>query len=114
MQKDDTLFKHFSPETCILVDYTIKDTFHCCHCACCLYLAAAGETLVVVGSPAGAVSMVLVLKEAGVGVFLQLLWVLHKEVVKLGLLRLPPGPELTVVWHMDLQRGKAQGNEKRG
>lgn len=58
--------------------------------------------------------MVLVLKEAGVGVFLQLLWVLHKEVVKLGLLRLPPGPELTVVWHMDLQRGKAQGNEKRG
>ena len=71
----------------------------------CVYLAAAGEALVVVGGPAGAVSVVLVLKEAGMGVFLQLLGVFHKEVVKLGLLRLPPGPKLTVVWHVDLVRG---------
>lgn len=64
-------------------------------------LAAAGETLVVVGRPAGAVSVVLVLKEAGMGVFLQLLGVFHKKVVKLSLLHIPPGPKLTVVWHMD-------------
>lgn len=64
-------------------------------------LAAAGETLVVVWSPAGAVSVVLVLKEAGMGVFPQLLGVLHKEVVKLSLLHLPRGSKLTLVWHMD-------------
>lgn len=81
----------------------MTNTFNCCLHICCLYLAAAGETLVVVGSPAGAVSVVLVLKEAGMWVFLQLLGVLHKEVVKLGPLHVPPGPELTVVWHVDLE-----------
>lgn len=70
---------------------------------CGLYLAAARETLVVVGRPAGAMSVVLVLKEAGVRVFLQLLWVLHEEVVKLSLLHLRPGPKLTVVWHVNLE-----------
>lgn len=53
-------------------------------------------------------SVVLVLKEAGMGVFLQLLGVFHKKVVKLSLLHLPPGPKLTVVWHMDLERGNVE------
>lgn len=70
---------------------------------CCLYLAATGETLVVVWSPAGAVSVMLVLEETGLRVFFQLLHVFHEEVVKLPILvLLPPGPELTGVWHMDL------------
>lgn len=67
----------------------------------CSLLAAAGETLVVAGRPAGAMSMVLVLKEAGMGVFLQFFWVFHKEVIKLSLLHLPPSPKITVVWHVD-------------
>lgn len=75
---------------------------------CGLYLAAAGETPVVVGRPAGAVSVVLVLEEAGVWVFLQLLRVLRKKVIKLRLLRLPSGPELTLVWHVNLERGHVQ------
>lgn len=77
-------------------------------CMCGLYLAAAGETPVVVGRPAGAMSVVLVLKEAGVGVFVQLLWVLHKKVIKLSLLHIPPGPKLTVVWYVNLERGSVQ------
>lgn len=52
----------------------------------------------------------LVLEEAGKGVFLQLLGVLHKEVIKLSLLDLPLGPVLTIVWHMDLE----SGNGKKG
>lgn len=64
-------------------------------------LTAAGETLVVVGRPVRAVSMVLVFKEAGMGVFLQLLWVLRHSVVGVGLLHLPSGPKLTVVWNVD-------------
>lgn len=69
-----------------------------------LYLAATGETLVVVWSPAGAVSVMLVLEETGLRVFFQLLHVFHEEVVKLPilLLLLPPGAELTGVWHVDL------------
>lgn len=82
-----------------------------------LYLAAAGEALVVAGRPAGAVGAVLVLEEAGVRVFLQLLGVLHEQVVELGLLRLPPGPELTVVRHVDLEmfgREKSRDGWRRG
>lgn len=76
----------------------------------CFYLAAAGEALVVGGRPAGAVGVVLVLEEAGVRVFLQLLRVLHEQVVELGLLRRPPGPELAVVLHVDLERrGESEG-----
>lgn len=67
-----------------------------------LYLAAAGETPVVVGGPAGAVSVMLVLEETGLRVFLQLLRVFGGEIVPL-LLLLPPGPELTGVWHVDLE-----------
>lgn len=69
------------------------------------HLAATGETLVVVWSPAGAVSVVLLLEEAGLRVFFQLLHVLHQEVIKLPilLLLLPPGAELTRVWHVDLE-----------
>lgn len=69
------------------------------------YLAAAGEALVVVGGPAGAVGLVLVLEEARLGVFLQLLHVPHQRVVQLPVLLLhllPPGPELAGVWHVDL------------
>lgn len=101
------MLQRFSATTCLLVDQRalLTNTFNCCLRVCRLYLAAAGETLVVVGSPAGAVSVVLVLKEAGMGVFLQLLRVLHKQVIKLSLLHLPPGPKLAVVWHMDLKRG---------
>lgn len=70
----------------------------------CLHLAATGETLVVVWRPAGAVRVMLVLKEAGLWVFFQLLHVFREVVVKLPvLLLLPPGPELTGVWHMDLE-----------
>lgn len=68
-----------------------------------LYLAAAGETLVVVRGPAGAVSVMLLLEETGLWVFLQLLRVFGEEIVPVLLLLLPPGPELTGVWHMDLE-----------
>lgn len=58
--------------------------------------------------------VVLVLKETGMGVFLQLLRVLHEQVVELGLLHLPPGPQLTVVQHVDLQKeGGAIKERKR-
>lgn len=47
--------------------------------------------------------MILVLKEAGKWVFFQLLQVLHKEVIKLGLPLFNPGAKLTTVWHVDLE-----------
>lgn len=65
---------HFSTKT--FLEETIRqfildtNSFRRCHYVCRLYLAAAGETLVVVGGPAGAVSVVLVLKEACMGVLL--------------------------------------------
>lgn len=49
---------------------SLANTFNYCLCVSSLYLAAAGETFVIVGGPAGAVSVVLVLKEAGMGVIL--------------------------------------------
>lgn len=87
----------------LFIYFKISVPKHASFGVCCLYLAAARETLVVVGRPAGAVSVMLVLKEAGKGVFLQLLWVLHKEVIKLSLLHLPPGPKVTSIWHVDLE-----------
>lgn len=44
----------------------------------------------------------LVLEETGLRVFLQLLRVFGEEIVPV-LLLLPPGPELTGVWHVDLE-----------
>lgn len=71
-------------------------------------LAAAGETLVVVWGPAGAVSVMSVLEETGLWVLLQLFRVFGEEVVKLPILLLPPGPELTGVWHMDLDENEGK------
>lgn len=76
-----------------------------------LHLAAAGEALVVVRGPAGAVSVVLVLEETRLWVFLQLLCVFGEEIVQLPVLLLPPGPELTGVWHMDLE--ESDGKDSR-
>lgn len=56
----------------------------------------------------GAVSVMLVLKEAGEGVFLQLLRVGGNWLV--DLLHIPPRTELATVWHVDLERRK----EKEG
>lgn len=71
-------------------------------------LAAAGETLVVVWGPAGAVSVVSVLEETGLWVFLQLFRIFGEEVIELPILLLPPGPELTGVWHMDLDKNEGK------
>lgn len=72
-------------------------------------LAAAGETLVVVWGPAGAVSVMSVLEETGLWVFLQLFRIFGEGVIKVPILPLPPGPELTGVWHMDL--GENEGKD---
>lgn len=79
-----------------------------------LYLAAAGEALVVAWYPAGAVSVVLVLEEAGVRILLQLLRVLHKEVIKFSLLHVSSGSKLAVVWYVDLQRQKGDVEAVQG
>lgn len=75
---------------------------------CRSYLAAAGETPVVVGRPAGAVSVMLVLEEAGVGVLLQLLGVLRHQLLHFRLLHVNPGPRLAVVGHVDLGVGEGE------
>lgn len=49
--------------------------------------------------------MVLVLKKAGVGVFLQLLRVLHKEITELGLLPVSSHTKLAAVWDVNLKSG---------
>lgn len=79
----------------------------------CPHLAAAGETPVVVRRPAGAVSVMLVLKEAGVGVLLQLFGVLrHDDLIYVWLLNVNPGPRLAVIGHMDLDAGGGgRGND---
>lgn len=79
---------------------------------CRSYLAAAGETPVVVGRPAGAVSVMLVLEEAGVGVLLQLLGILRHQLLHFRLLHVNPGPRLAVVGHVDL--GVGEGEVERG
>lgn len=83
-----------------------------------LYLAAAGETSVVVGRPAGAVTVMLVLKEAGVGVLFKLFVVFgHHYLIYIWLLNFNPGPRLAVIGHMDLQGwgegGRWIGKEER-
>lgn len=65
-----------------------------------LLLAAAGEAPVVVGRPARAVGVVLVLEETGVRVLLQLLGVSGQKLLGLRLLRAAPVPEFTVIGHM--------------
>lgn len=75
---------------------------------CRSYLAAAGETPVVVGRPAGAVSVMLVLEEAGVGVLLQLLGVPRHQLLHFRLLHVNPGPRLAVVGHVDLEAGEGE------
>lgn len=49
-----------------MIHLNIKKTFFC---VSGVNLADAGETLVIVGCPAGTMRVVLVLKEAGMGVF---------------------------------------------
>lgn len=70
---------------------------------CSSYLTAARETLVVARRPAGSMSVMLVLKEAGIWVFLQLLWVIQKKVVELSLFYLRWAAKLTGVWNMNLE-----------
>lgn len=80
---------------------------------CRSYLAAAGETPVVVGRPAGAVSVMLVLEEAGVGVLPQLLGVLRHQLLHFRLLHVNPGPRLAVVGHVDLGVGEGEVEVER-
>lgn len=58
--------------------------------------------------------MVLVLEEAGVRILLQLLRVLHKEVIKFSLLHVSSGSKLAVVWYVDLQRQKGDVEAAQG
>lgn len=83
---------------------------------CRSYLAAAGETPVVVGRPAGTVSLMLVLEEAGVGVLLHFLGIFCNQLFHFRLLHVNPGPRLAVVGHVDLEwgRGRWRGKVKWG
>lgn len=91
------LAQHFIKISCI------KTSPCAARCECSFYLAAACETLVIAGSPAGTMSVILVLKEAGVWIFLQLLGVIQEKVIKLRLLYLCWGTRFTAVWDMHLE-----------
>ena len=67
-------------------------------------MAALGEAVVVVGGPEADMGVVSPLEEAGVRVFLQIIRVTHKQVIKLRLLHLPSRPKLTVIGHVHLRR----------
>lgn len=57
--------------------------------------------------------MVLVLKEAGVGVLRKLLGVLgHYHLVYLRLLHVNPAPRLAVIGHVDLGVGESRRNDE--